>query len=40
MKNKAELQIVDLQQNMTLVKDENQRLHNDHAQAQKDLAAE
>ncbi len=28
-KNKAEIQIVDLKQNLTLVKDENKRLQND-----------
>ena len=40
MKNKAELQIVDLKQNLTLVKDENTRLQNDLGQSQKDLSAE
>ena len=39
-KNKAELQIVDLEQSLTLVKDERQRLQNDLAQSRKDLAAE
>lgn len=39
-KNKAELQIVDLQQSLTLIKDEKMRLQNDLGQVQKDLAAE
>lgn len=39
-KNKAELQIVDLEQSLTLAKDERQRLQNDLAQSRKDLAAE
>ena len=40
MKNKAEIAIVDLKQNLTLVKDENTRLQNDLGQTQKDLSAE
>jgi hypothetical protein len=32
IKNKAELQIVDLQQSLTLLKDERTRLHNDLGQ--------
>jgi len=39
-KNKAELQVVDLKQNLTMVKDESTRLRNDLGQTQKDLAAE
>lgn len=40
MKNRADIEIVDLRQNLTLVKDENSRLHNDLGQTQKDLSAE
>ena len=40
MKDKAELQIVDLQQSYTLIKDEKMRLQNDLGTCQKDLSAE
>ena len=40
MKNKAELQIVDLQQSFTLIKDEKMRLQNDLGQCQKELNGE
>jgi len=39
-KNRAELQIVDLQQSLTLIKDERTRLQNDLGQSRKDLSAE
>lgn len=38
--NKAEIQIVDLKQNLTLVKDERNRLQNDLGQVEKELSAE
>ena len=40
MKDKAELQIVDLQQSLTLLKDEKMRMQNDFGQCQKDLGSE
>ena len=40
MKDKAELLIVDLQQSLTLIKDEKMRLQNDLGQCQKDLTSE
>jgi len=39
-KNRADLQIVDLEQSLTLIKDEKQRLQNDLGAARKDLASE
>ena len=39
-KNKAEVVIVDLKQNTTLLKDDNIRLTNDLGQVQRDLAAQ
>ena len=38
--NKAEIQIVDLKQNLTLVKDERNRLQNDLGQVEKELSTE
>ena len=39
-KGKAEIQIVDLQQSLTMMKDEKMRLQNDLGQCQKELNAE